>query len=253
MKTIAVVGKGGTGKTAITTLIAKVLSEDYNYKLLLIDADPTHPHLSHMVELVPQKSLEDVRLEIIKESMKKKNKLVKIAENVDFKLYNAIEENKKFSLLSIGNPETAGCFCPANSLLRKVIESISKDFDIVLIDCEAGLEQINRRVIRSVDVILIISDISIRSLETAHSIKEMAKKFTNYRYMGLILNKVRGNIDILLKRINKLNLPLLGEIPEDETILDFDLKGKPLINIPTNSNSLSPIQKIVVKVLEFKD
>ena len=156
-KIIAVVGKGGTGKTAITTLIAKVLSEEYNYKLLLIDADPTHPHLSHMVELVPEKSLEDIRLEIIKESMQKTKKLVKIAENVDFKLYNTIMENRKFSLLSIGNPETAGCFCLANSLLRKVIESISKDFEIVLIDCDAGLEQINNRVIRSVDIILTFS------------------------------------------------------------------------------------------------
>jgi CO dehydrogenase maturation factor len=249
MKTIAVVGKGGTGKTAITTLIAKVLSEDYNYKLLLIDADPTHPHLSHMVELVPKKSLEDVRLEIIKESMKKKNKLVKIAENVDFKLYDAIEESKKFSLLSIGNPETAGCFCPANSLLRKVIEYISKDFEIILIDCEAGLEQINRRVIRSVDMILIISDISIRSLETAHSIKEMAKKFTNYKKLGVILNKVRGNIDKLLNHMNKLDLSLLGEIPEDESILSFDLEGKPLIQISNNSEALISIKKIIKELL----
>jgi CO dehydrogenase maturation factor len=246
---IAVVGKGGTGKSAITTLIAKVISTYYDYKLLLIDADPTHPHLSHMVNLVPERSLEDIRLEIIKTSMENKKKLSQIAENVDFKLYNAIKESKKFSVLSIGKPEAPGCFCPANSLLRTVIESISKDFEIILIDCEAGLEQINRKVIRSVDIILIVSDISIRSLETANSIKKSAEKFTHYKRIELILNKVRGNIDSFLESIEKTDIPLIGKVPDDEIILDFDMEGKPLIHIPDESNVLISIKKIVEKIL----
>ncbi len=248
MKSIAIVGKGGTGKTAITTLIAKVLSEDYNYKLLLIDADPTHPHLSHMVDLVPNVSLEDIRNKTIRRAMKQQ----KIAQNIDYEVYNAIEESEKFSLLYIGNPDAPGCFCPSNSLLRKVIESISKDFEVLLIDCEAGLEQINRKVIQDVEIILIVSDISIRSLETAHSIKKMSKKFTHYRHLGVILNKVRGNIDTLLDRMKELNLPLFSTLPEDETILEFEMSGKPLMYIPSDSDSLVQVRKLVKKILQLK-
>ncbi|TXT64865.1 MAG: hypothetical protein BAJALOKI1v1_510005 [Promethearchaeota archaeon] len=250
-KSIAIVGKGGTGKTAITTLLAKILSEEYDFKLLLIDADPTHPHLSTMVELIPKKSLEDIRLEIIKESMQQAKEFVEIAENIDFKLYNAIEESKGFSLLSIGNPVSEGCFCPANSLLRNVIESISKDFEIVLIDCEAGLEQINRKVLRNVDTILIISDISVRSLETAQSIKKMAQKFTHYKKLGVILNKVRGNIDKLLIHMKELDLPLLGKVPEDRLIMEFDLQGKPLIHLTDDSKALRSIRNIIQKLIKI--
>ena len=145
--TISVVGKGGSGKSIITTLLAKSISKGYDFKILLIDADPTHPHLSHMVNLIPEKSLEKLRTDVIDEILTKAKDLDKVAENIDFEVYNAITESKNFSLFSIGQPEGPGCFCPSNALLRKVINSISKDFDIVLIDCEAGLEQINRMVI----------------------------------------------------------------------------------------------------------
>ena len=156
---IAVVGKGGVGKTIITTLLAKNISQNYNFKMLLIDADPTHPHLSNMVKLVPRVSLEMIRIDVINKTLDKEKSVQELAENIDFEVYNAIVEGKDFSLISIGQPEDPGCFCPSNTLLRKVIESISKDFDIILIDCEAGLEQINRMVIESVDIILIVSDL----------------------------------------------------------------------------------------------
>ncbi|MFW9880584.1 MAG: AAA family ATPase, partial [Candidatus Thorarchaeota archaeon] len=186
---ISVVGKGGSGKTAITTLLAKSISKIYDLKMLLIDADPTHPHLSHMVRLVPKRSLESLRADIIDEVLMKAKIFEIVAENIDFEVYNAIAESKDFCLFSIGQPEGPGCFCPSNTLLRKVISSISKDFDIVLIDCEAGLEQINRMVIETVDILLIVSDMSIRSVETAATISKSAKKFTNYKKFGVILNR----------------------------------------------------------------
>jgi CO dehydrogenase maturation factor len=250
---IAITGKGGTGKSVITTLIAKVLSEHYNYKILLVDADPTHPHLSYLVDLHPTKTLESIRKNIIMTSKDQNININTIAENIDYKLYESIAENKKFSLLSIGQPEDEGCFCPANTLLKKVISSISLDFDIVLIDCEAGLEQISRNVIQNIDIILIISDLSIRSIETAYSIKKMAEKFTNYKKVGLVLNKAKPNLSpIFLDKINNLQIDILGEIPEDRTIWEMDLNGIPLINIPNNSNSLMEIAALVKKLHKLK-
>lgn len=247
---IAVVGKGGTGKTVVTTLLAKIIISKYNYKLLLFDADPTHPHLSTMVNLIPTKSIENIRTKVIDKTLTKEKSIKTLAENIDFDVYNALAETKDFSLFYIGQPEGPGCFCPSNALLRKVIESISKDFDIVLIDCEAGLEQINRMVIESVDILLIVSDISIRSLETANTIRKSAKKFTKYKKLGVILNRVRGNIDSILKKLEEFNLPLLAKIPEDENIVEFDSQGLPLIDIPENSLSLVSIDKLVETILD---
>lgn len=245
---IAVVGKGGSGKTMITTLLTKSILKKFNYKMLLIDADPTHPHLSYMVKLIPKRSLENIRTNVINKTLTKEKSIQKLAQDIDFEVYNALAESKDFSLFSIGQPEGPGCFCPSNALLRKVIESISKDFDLVLIDCEAGLEQINRMVIESVDTLLIVADISIRSIETANTIRKSAKKFTNYKKLGVILNRVKGNTSIVMKKLEDLELPLLAEIPEDNTIIEFELKGKPIIDIPEDSPSFLAVNNLVEKI-----
>ncbi len=247
---IAIAGKGGVGKTIITTLIAKAISASYKFKLLLIDADPTHPHLSKMIKLVPKESLEKIRADLIETTISKKEKIQAIAEAIDFKVYNAIKESKDFSLFSIGQPEGPGCFCPSNALLRKVIESISRDFDIVLIDCEAGLEQINRMVIKSVDYVIIVTDISLRSVETAYSISQSAKKFTDYRKIGVIINRVKGEIAKITDKLKEYNLAVIASIPEDEILTKFDLEGKPIIDIPNTSVSYQVIKDNIHRILE---
>ncbi|MHA1293408.1 MAG: nucleotide-binding protein [Promethearchaeota archaeon] len=247
---IAVVGKGGVGKTAITALLAKIISQSYNFKILLIDADPTHPHLCNMVKIKPHKSLEQIRLDAVKKAHKKDKNIQTLARQIDFDVYEGMVETKNFCLFSIGQPEGPGCFCPSNTLLRKVIESISKDFDLILIDCEAGLEQIHRMVLKTVDIIIIITDISLRSIETANSIRNTAKRFTNYKKIGVLINKVKGNIDIILKKLKEFELPLLGQIPEDENIIQYDLKGKPIIEIPKNSPSFTSLKKLIKEVID---
>ena len=246
---IAIAGKGGVGKTAITTLIAKAISQSYDYKMLLIDADPTHPHLCSLVNLIPDKSLEEIRTNAVKNVSKKEKSSQELAEKIDFDVYEGMVESKDFCLFSIGQPEGPGCFCPSNTLLRKVIESISKDFDIIIIDCEAGLEQINRMVLRSIDILVIVTDISMRSIETADSIRNRAGKFTHYKKVGVIINKVKGQIDLILNRLQEFDLPLLGQIPEDENIIKFELEGKPLIDLEDNTPSFLAIKKLIKKIL----
>ena len=250
---LAITGKGGVGKTSITVLIAKALSEMTDYRLLLIDADPTHPHLCEMINLHPKKSIENVRKKLIKQVSRSDVSISDVAHNIDFAVYNALTENKQFSLFSIGQPEGPGCFCPSNTLLRNVIENISRDFDIVLIDCEAGLEQIHRQVIKSIDYLVIVVDLSLRSIETANSIKNSAKKYTNYNGLGVIINKVRGDIQLLRDRMEELNLTLIGAISEDSNIMKYDLQGTPLIYLPQNTISFTEIQDLVKRVffIEF--
>ncbi len=247
--TIAITGKGGVGKTVITTLIAKVISESLKYKMLLIDADPTHPHLCNMVKLTPNKSLEEIRINAVKKAHQKDEDPQKLAERIDFDVYEGMAESKDFCLFSIGQPEGPGCFCPSNTLLRKVIESISKDFDLILIDCEAGLEQINRMVLKTVDTILIVTDISLRSIETANSIRHSAKKFTKFTNLGVIINKVKGDIGTILNKLKELDLPVLGQIPEDQNITKFDLEGRAIYDLSDKSECMVEIKRIVNKIL----
>lgn len=249
--TVAIVGKGGVGKTAITTLLAKIISETYNYKMLLIDADPTHPHLCNMVKLTPPKSLEQIRLDAVKKAHAKNSDVQTLAEKIDFEVYDGMAESKGFCLFSIGQPEGPGCFCPSNTLLRKVIESIAHDFDLILIDCEAGLEQINRMVLKSVDILVIITDISLRSVETAESIQKNAKKFTHYKKIGVIINKVKGNIDPILQKLKQVDIPLLGQIPEDATIMKLDLEGTPLIELDPKSAAYLALKNIVENIISY--
>lgn len=249
---IAITGKGGVGKTAVSTFIAKVLAEETNYKILLIDADPTHPHLSHMVNLVPENSLEKIRQNTISKALEKDHAAKSIAEYIDFEIYNAIKESKQFSVLYIGQPEEPGCFCPSNALLRKVIESLARDYDLILIDCEAGLEQINRMVLSSIDYLLIVVDMSRRSVDTAQSIRRSAKKFSHYSYLGLIMNKVRGNVQSLKKLIKELGFNIDAVIPYDESVLSLDLEGTPLIDIQKKSASIKSLEPVLKRIQKLK-
>jgi CO dehydrogenase maturation factor len=248
---IAIVGKGGTGKTVISTLITKALSNNYDYKLLLIDGDPTYPHFSKMVNINPKKSLETVKHNLIHNIKSGKFDSTDAAEIIDFEVYNALIETKRFSLFSIGQPEESGCFCPSNTIMKKVIESISKDFEIVLIDCEAGLEQINRMVIHSVDIVIIVSDESERSIDTALSIRASAEKFTQFKKIGLILNRFKGDVNRIKLKLQKSKLMLFTIIPEDEIISNYDAQGKAIIDIPEDAISYQAIKNNLLTILEY--
>ena len=126
--TISVVGKGGSGKTIITTLLAKSISKRYKYKILLIDADPTHPHLSQMVKLIPEKSLEKLRTDVIDGILTKGRDFEELAKNIDFEVYNAITENKSFSLPIVYHNEVRDTCCNVHSfsVYKRYIDAYTK-------------------------------------------------------------------------------------------------------------------------------
>ena len=248
---VAVVGKGGSGKSVIATLIAKVVINNYNYKLLLIDGDPTYPHFSKMMSITPKVSLETVRSNLIHDITSGNKSSKDAAEFIDFYVYNSLIETKQFNLFYIGQPEASGCFCPSNTIMKKAIESISRDFEIVLIDCEAGLEQINRMVIQTVDIIIIVTDGSQRSLNTAITIRKMAQKFTDYKRIGLIINRFKGDLENIMNKVRNLDFLVYTIIPEDEIISIYDSEGEPIINIPQDAESYIEIKKSLYKILSL--
>ncbi len=241
--TIAVMGKGGTGKTAIIALLTKLFRQQEE-KLLIVDADPAMG-LAKVLNIQVTRTLEDLRHEIIKVGGRgieeEKEELVL---SLDYKALELLIEEEGFSVLIMGQPRTLGCFCPANTLLRSALKPLTKAFDIILIDCEAGLEQINRKVVEDINLLIIVTDPTVRGLQTAEAIREMARKFTKASRIGLIINKV-DNPAIIDTMREKTDLEILGMVPLDPLIAEFDLIGRSLMELPSDSSSMIALRRLI--------
>ena len=245
---VAVCGKGGVGKTAFTAMMRKSLVESGRAgKLLLIDADPAMG-LPTALGVRVRRTMGQVREEIIRTarggSKQEKHRLV---DMLDYLALEALTELDDFALLAMGRTETLGCYCPVNDLLRGTIETLSKSFDTILIDGEAGVEQINRQVMRRVDTLVIITDATSRGIRTAGLIQRMIRdeNLIECSRLGLVFNRVQGNQDLLEKAARDLELDVFGYVPQDESIAYFDLVGKPLTDLEPTSPALAVVREIV--------
>jgi len=253
IKAIAVTGKGGVGKTIFTYLLSKQLIE-LDIHPLLIDADPTMSHLQNLLGLTDStySTMESIRKRIVKVASKgEEDENQKVAENIDSIVSQSIIKTEEFSLLVMGQPDSRGCFCASNVLLRDVISNaITQKYDLILIDAEAGLEQIHRQVMGDVDYIIVVSDYSIRSIETAHSIADSADKFIDFNKIGLVINKKMGEFDDnFLAKIEQSGLPILGEVPFDEILMKAEQAGQSLSTLDKKSKAVKAIQEISQKML----
>jgi len=248
-KRVAMCGKGGTGKTVLTAIITKVLLDsDRAGKLLLIDADPAMG-LPLALGITVRRTMGQIREEIIKTARGgKEEEKRQVVDKLDYMAFEALHEMDGFALLAMGRTETLGCYCPINSILKDTIEALSKSFDTILIDGEAGLEQLNRQVVGRVDTLIIVSDATYRGVQTAAQIKRMvqSERVIQCDKLGLVFNRVQGNEELLNQSAQEMDLEVFGYIPHDEIIAYYDLVGKPIIELPT-SPSLDAVRNIVEK------
>ncbi len=245
---IAVCGKGGVGKTAFTAMMTRELMQSERAgNLLLIDADPASG-LTMALGSQVKRTMGEVREEII-EASRGANEAEKrqLSDMIDYMVLEALTEHEKFGLLAMGRSESKGCFCPVNTILRGMIEELSESFDTILIDGEAGLEQINRQVMRRVDTLIIVSDATSRGLQTASLVKRMVEEegVIQCGRLGLVLNRVQGNEGLLEEAAAKVGIEIFGLIPQDEQVAYFDLVGKPLTELPDDSPGVEAVRDIV--------
>ena len=249
----AVCGKGGVGKTAITAMMSRVLVEGSQAgKLLINDADPAMGLLTALGIHV-RRTMGQVREDIIRTARRgKQQDKDHLVESLDYMAFEAMEELDDFALLAMGRTETLGCYCPVNDLLRGTIETLSKSFNTILIDGEAGLEQINRQVMRRLSTLIIVSDATARGIETAEMIKGMVERdeVIQCGRLGLVFNRVSGNEDLLRKAADEIGMEILGIIPQDEIIAYHDLIAKPITQLPADTPGLIAVRSIVANLLE---
>ncbi|TEU10810.1 MAG: carbon monoxide dehydrogenase [Anaerolineales bacterium] len=255
-KTIAVAGKGGTGKTTITALLIKYLVENKKGSVLAIDADPsTNLNLALGVPL--EETVGDIREETLQE-VKGGSSLSGMSkpDYLELRVNRALVEEDGFDLLAMGRPEGPGCYCAANNMLRVCVDHLSKAYDYVVIDNEAGLEHLSRRTTRDVDLLLIVSDPTTRGLIAAARVAELIKELhTHAGRVGLVVNRVMsGNGDEpqlaqpLQQIISDNELQLLGLIPQDPTVTEFDALGKPLAEMPPDTPVRKRLEEIITSI-----
>ena len=246
---IAVSGKGGTGKTLVSSILVKLLSKT-GKDILVIDADPDS-NIPESLGIDVNKSVGDVREDLkrdvnhgnIPEGMNKWDIL-------DYKIMESIVETHDFDLLMMGRPEGSGCYCAVNNMLRKIIENISSNYDYIVIDTEAGLEHLSRRTTQSVDIMLVVSDSSKRGLHTASRVGKLSKELEiSFEQIYLILNRVKeGNEEELLNKAKETGLEIIGLIHDDEIISEFDLEGRPLMELPDDSEPIVVLKEVINKL-----
>ncbi len=239
---VAVSGKGGVGKTLISSLIIKYLLENTDAKILAIDADPDS-NLPESLGLNYEKTIGDIREELTEEKVPAG---MSLQEYFEYKLMSVLVETERLDLLVMGRSEGPGCYCAINHILRQAIDMLAKNYDQVIIDCEAGLEHLSRRTTQDVDVMLVVSDLSKKGLNTAKRIKELADELhITFKKIYLIINMYNGEkIDLS----NTLNMELIGIVPNDPLIREYDVKGIPMIQLPESSKAYIEIKKICKKI-----
>ena len=244
----AICGKGGVGKTAFSAMLTKVLLERGNAgKLLVIDADPALG-LSNTLDIHIEKTMGQVRESIISSAKSEGDTdLVETVGKIDYMVMEALVETDNFAVLAMGRTDSRGCFCSVNSLLRDAVKILSQKFDTIIIDGEAGLEQINRQVMENLDCLIVLTDASARGVQVVEMLKDMVenKNVIHCKKIGVIFNGVQGKEDFLTQSAEKIGIDVFGFVPHDSNVRDYDMMGKPLIALPEHSEALTAVRGIL--------
>ncbi len=248
--TIAVAGKGGTGKTTFAALIVKCLKENTSGSILAVDGDPSsnfHLALGLPLEETVGHIREDTLIQIQSGSLQAG---ISKADYLELRINRALVEGDRVDLIAMGRPEGPGCYCAANAILRNVIDRLKSDYDYVVIDNEAGMEHISRQTTQDVDVLFVVSDPTVRGIMAAKGIVELAKELgTKIRRAYLVVNKVNGALPEFLEgKIREVGLELIGTLPNEPQIAEFDLKGRPIVELDESSPLYRAVEEILRKV-----
>jgi len=245
---IAVCGKGGVGKTVISAVIVNLLIRDSTNRVLAIDADPT-AGLATALGINTHKTVDDVRISLIEQLEKgEADDKQAMLSRLDYEMLEALTERDNLAFLAIGRPETEGCFCRVNQILKDIIASLAVHFDYVVIDAEAGIEQLNRRVLKQVSHLVLVADPSVKARRVALTIHHLAHQIVDYRYSGLIINRFRDSREHSSFAMPQ-NLVVLGYIPEDDVIRNWDIQGQSFLELPT-CPALSAVENCLQVLME---
>ena len=258
--TIALAGKGGTGKTTISAMIIKYLIQKQSSPILAIDADPS-ANLNMVLGVDLDWTVGAIREDMLKQVQGSQNVTGAARGSVgggmskhdylDMEIRSSLIESDRFDLIAMGRSEGPGCYCAVNHNLRDILDKLSDNYPYVVMDNEAGLEHLSRRTTQDVQHLFIISDPTQRGVVAAKRIVELKNELQiNVEKAYFILNRVPSEIPPpLQKLIDTLEVPFLGPIPIDDNVMNYDLNGTPLIDLEDSSPVFQAVSEMLDQTL----
>jgi len=246
---IAVAGKGGSGKTSVASLIIRYLKKNGAGPILAIDADP-NANLGESLGLSIRQTVGSIIASFNEEKINIPPGLTKEAY-LDYKLNEAIVESEKLDLLTMGRGEGPECYCYPNLLLRKFADNLVDSYAYMVMDNEAGMEHLSRRTTQNIDELLIISDHSVKGVRTVARIRDLVTELKLVvKRQSVIINFAPAKLDPLVsEELARLGIDPIATIPLDEEVYAYDLKLKPLLDLPDTSKAVRAVNDLMAKLL----
>lgn len=250
---IAITGKGGVGKTTVSSLIIKQLVANNMTPVLAIDADP-NSCLDAALGIKVEKTVGNAREEVKQETQKGLGSGISKQDLLQVKIAESLVESTGFDMISMGRPEGAGCYCYANNVLKSVIAQISEQYPYVVLDNEAGLENLSRRIVQKVDVLILVSDPSNSGLETLNRLYSLANEMDiKYDKLLIIVNRMRS--DQLPAKIDEIKAFTKADgvigLPDDIEIASFAEKDQSFMTLSKDNAVVAKIDELI-KSLNLK-
>ncbi len=246
---IAVAGKGGTGKTSVASLVLCYILKNDLGPVLAVDADP-NSNLAESLGLEVRQTIGRILNDFQGEKLKIPAGLTKEAY-LEYQLNGAITESKNIDLITMGRGEGPECYCYPNTVIRKLVDDWSKNYNFVVMDNEAGMEHLSRRTTQNIDEMLLVSDHSIKGLRALAHIKDLVKELKLViTRESIIINNVPGELDPRLKEeMERLEMTPALLIPADEEIRQYDLDQKPLFQLPDTSKAVAAVDELMKRLI----
>jgi len=248
--TIAMAGKGGTGKTTIACLLIRFLLKKGMVPILAVDAD-ANANLNEVLGLKVESTLGNAR-EGLKDGVP-----TGMTRDLymEYKVQESLVESHGYDLIVMGRPEGPGCYCHANTLLSRYMEILCGNYRVVVMDNEAGMEHISRLLARRADILLIVSDPTQRGILAARRIRDLARELKlNVKKDYVIINRVNGELPPEIKdAVEAAGLNLAGCVQEDELISRYDAEGRPTVELPDDARSVQALHEILETIILIDD
>ncbi len=250
-QTIALAGKGGVGKTTICGMLIEYLCRKKNGPVLAVDAD-ANSNLNEVLGVEVEETLGDIREDIARAETAAVSPIpagMTKADYTEMRFGDALTEADDFDLLVMGRTQGKGCYCFVNGLLTTQVAKYARNYRYIVVDNEAGLEHLSRGVLPQVDTILLVSDCSRRGIQAAGRLAEMIVDLQlGAKEVGLIVNRAPGGQlnDGVREEIEKHHLKLMGVVPHDDTVYEYDAEGKPSVTVPEDS----PVKQAVRRIFD---
>ena len=246
---IAVAGKGGSGKTSIASLVIRYLRKKGGGPILAVDADP-NSNLGESLGLSIKQTIGSIIASFNEEKINIPPGMSKQAY-LELKLNEAIVESKGLDLLTMGRGEGPECYCYPNLILRKFADTLTDNYAYTVMDNEAGMEHLSRRTTQNIDELLLISDHSVKGVRTVARLRELVDKLKLViKRQSVIINLVPDKIDPLVsEELARLGIESVATIPLDKEVYEYDLRLKPLLDLPDTSKAVRAVNNLLAKLV----